>query len=293
MLNVKDAGKKSYNIMKISIAVPSYNHYKYIYACLKSIQDQDYDNYEVLISDGGSTDDSLKIIKDFCETDKRFTLVSQSDNGQADAIMKSFGFASGDIFCFLNSDDIYLTRDVFKCVASSFQSNKNVDIISFNGCYIDFKGKYIKQVNLRYHPLDSSANMKYRTAVLQPATFWKKEVYLSIPINTNYHFAFDAMFFYEAYSKFSWLDLSKSVAGHRLHGLNKSSQICPERINELAELERLKFGPLSYRVYYLRIISSFVAICTKIPFIGKIINKSIYFVVNSISFITFYRIPSI
>ena len=42
-------------MMKISVAVPSYNHGQYIYDCLKSIQDQDYDNYEVLISDGGST----------------------------------------------------------------------------------------------------------------------------------------------------------------------------------------------------------------------------------------------
>ena len=285
-------GRAVFN-MKISIAVPSYNHGKYIYYCLKSIQDQDYHDYEVLISEGGSTDDSLKIIKDFCKADNRFTLVSESDNGQADAIMKSFSFATGEIFCFLNSDDVYLTADVFTGVVSSFKGNKDADIISFTGCYIDRSGKYIKQVNLRYHPWDSTANMKYRTAVLQPATFWKKEVYISIPLNVHSHYTFDAMFFYEAYSKFSWLDKSKSVAGHRLHGLNKSSQICPERINELAELERLKFGSLSYRVHYLRIISGFVAICRKIPFIGKSINKSIYFVVNSISFLTFYRIPSI
>ena len=181
----------------------------------------------------------------------------------------------------------------FNSVASSFQSNQDADIISFTGCYIDRSGKYIKQVNLRYHPWDSSANMKYRTAVLQPATFWKKEVYISIPLNVHSHYTFDAMFFYEAYSKFSWLDLPQSVAGHRLHGVNKSSQICPERINELAELERLKFSSLSYRVIYLRGISGLVAIFTKIPFIGKKINKTIYYLVNSISFITFYRIPSI
>ena len=293
MLDVKAAGKISYNIMKISIAVPSYNHEKYIYDCLKSIQDQDYDNYEVLISDGGSTDQSLTIIKDFCVTDNRFTLASVSDDGQADAIMKSFSVATGEIFCFLNSDDVYLNKDVFNDVATSFLDNKDADIISFSGCYIDSNGKYIKQINLRYHPLDSTANMKHRTAVTQPATFWKREVYLSIPINIEYHFVFDAMFFYQAYSKFSWLDLPKPVAGHRLHGLNKSLQICSERISELAELERLKFGSLSFRVYYLKIISGLVATFGKIPFIGKTINRTIYYIVNSISFITFYRMPSI
>ena len=191
MLDVKAAGKISYNIMKISIAVPSYNHEKYIYDCLKSIQDQDYDNYEVLISDGGSTDQSLTIIKDFCVTDNRFTLASVGDDGQADAIMKSFSVATGEIFCFLNSDDVYLNKDVFNDVATSFLDNKDADIISFSGCYIDSNGKYIKQINLRYHPLDSTANMKHRTAVTQPATFWKREVYLSIPINIEYHFVFE------------------------------------------------------------------------------------------------------
>jgi len=279
--------------MKISIAVPSYNHEKYIYDCLKSIQDQDYDNYEVLISDGGSTDQSLTIIKDFCVTDNRFTLASVSDDGQADAIMKSFSVATGEIFCFLNSDDVYLNKDVFNDVATSFLNNKDADIISFSGCYIDSNGKYIKQINHRYHPFDTTSNMKHRTAVLQPATFWKREVYLSIPINIEYHFVFDAMFFYQAYSKFSWLDLPKSVAGHRLHGLNKSLKICSERINELAELERLKFGSLSFRVFYLKIISILIATFGNIPFIGKTINRTIYYIVNSVSFLTFYRLPSI
>jgi glycosyltransferase involved in cell wall biosynthesis len=279
--------------LKISIAVPSYNYGKYIYDCLKSIKDQNYNNYEVLISDGGSTDNSLAIINGFCESDKRFTLVSYSDTGQADAIMKAFSHASGDIFCFLNSDDVFLGVDVFSAVASAFLNYKVADIICFEGYYIDMKGNYIKKVRLRYHPLDSTSNMKYRTAVLQPATFWRKKVYKNIPIDTDRHYVFDAVFFYQAYMNYSWLDLTKPVAGHRLHGLNKSLQISATRINEISDFERLKFGAFSYRVYFIKIVSWLIKIANKIPFVGKIISKLIYYLVNSLSFITFYKMPSI
>ena len=200
---------------------------------------------------------------------------------------------NGDIYCFLNADDCFISNDVFRSVAASFKSYKDADIISFEGFYIDKGDNYIKKVRLRYHPLDNTANMKYRTAVLQPATFWKREVYLAIPLNTESHYVFDAIFFYQAYQQFSWLDLCKPVAGHRLHGLNKSLQICEERINELSEFERMKFGSLSPRVYYLKFLAILIRITNKIPFIGKRVCKLIYYFVNSLSFLSFYRFPSI
>ena len=86
-------------MMKISIAVPSYNYARYLRACLESIQQQDYEGFEVLIADGGSSDGSLEIINKFCDEDSRFKLVSTSDKGQADSIYKSFEYADGDVLC--------------------------------------------------------------------------------------------------------------------------------------------------------------------------------------------------
>jgi glycosyltransferase involved in cell wall biosynthesis len=280
--------------MKISIAVPSYNYGKYIGKCLQSIKDQVYTKYEVLLADGGSTDESLEIINEFCENDSRFTLVCTADNGQSDAIMKAFSFATGDIFCFLNSDDCYISKDVFSSVVSAFTNYENSDIISFEGYYIDKNDKYIKKINLRYHPFDSTSNIKYRSgAVLQPATFWRRIVSSTISLDTESHYVFDSKFFYQGYQIFSWLDLSKPVAGHRLHGLNKSLQIRPERIKELAEFEILKFGKFSFRVYYLESIAILIQFTDKIPVLGKYLSKLTYYLVNSISFLSFYRIPSI
>ena len=75
--------------MKISIAVPSFNYGLFIDKCLNSIISQHYINFEVLIADGGSTDRSLEIINYYCNIDNRFRLVSNFDNGQADAINKT------------------------------------------------------------------------------------------------------------------------------------------------------------------------------------------------------------
>jgi len=280
--------------MKISIAVPSFNYGKYIFKCLQSIKIQSYSKYEVLIADGGSTDESLGIISEFCENDSRFTLVSTADSGQSDAIMKAFSFATGDIFCFLNSDDCYISKDVFSSVVSAFINYENFHIISFEGYYIDKDDNYIKKVNLRYHPFDSTSNIKYRSgAILQPATFWRRIVSSTIALDLESHYVFDSIFFYQSYQKFSWLDLSKPVAGHRLHGLNKSLQINSQRIKELAGFEKLKFGKFSSRAYYLGSIAMLIKFTNQIPVIGKYVSKSIYFLVNSISFLTFYRIPGI
>ena len=279
--------------MKISIAVPSYNYASYLDACLCSILEQDYDNFEVLIADGGSTDGSLNIIKRFCDQDPRCRLVSTEDNGQADAVVKAFTNASGDIFCFLNADDFYLCRDALSSVVSAYNAYPNIDIVSFGGYYVDSVGRFIKPIHYRYHPLDSIALMKYRTAVLQPATFWKRTVQEALQIRRDFHYSFDSVFFYEAYGRFLWIELSKPIAGYRLHGINKSVQIIPARIFEIAKFEQLKFGALSLRPHYIRLIGSIVVILVKLPIVGKFLCRLIYKTVNAISFLTVYRLPGI
>ena len=279
--------------MKISIAVPSYNYSQYLESCLQSILEQDYKGFEVLIADGGSSDDSLNIIRRFCDQDQRFRLVSTDDNGQADAVDKALAMAVGDILCFLNADDCYVCRDALSRVVSAFENYSRADIVSFGGYYIDLEGKYIKPIRLRYHPLDSIALMKYRTAVVQPATFWRRHVQEKIRIRTDFHYVFDAAFFYEAYCSFSWVELLKPIAGYRLHDDNKSLQIIPKRIDELARFEQLKFGTMSYRVLYLKFVRFLVGNIKDIPIVGIYLCRFVYKIVNSLAFITYYRLPSI
>lgn len=279
--------------MKISIAVPSYNYAQYIDACLSSIKQQDYTNFEVLIADGGSNDGTLDTIRSYCAEDHRFRLVSQKDNGQADAIYRAFKSASGDVLCFLNADDCYLCRDALSSIVKAFSDNTQAGLVSFGGYYLDADGKRTKLINYRYHPLDSFHMMKYRTAVLQPATFWKKEVYLAIEWPRKFNFVFDVVFFYAAYQQFTWLEFSKPLAGYRLHGDNKSMSVRAARVIELAAFEKIKFGQNSIRAYYLNFIGNIIKLMDKLGSFGAKISKLIYLIVNSLAYITCYRLPSI
>ncbi|MGZ5441418.1 MAG: glycosyltransferase [Thermoanaerobaculia bacterium] len=279
--------------MRISIALPSYNYARFLEECLNSIQEQDYKDFEVLIADGGSTDASLEMIKRICKEDSRFRLISTEDNGQADAIAKALAQASGDVFGYLNADDCYLCRDAFSCVIQAFYAYPRVDLLSFGGYYLSARGQFIKRVRYRYHPLDSTALIRFRTAVLQPATFWKRIVHETIPIRTDFQYVFDAAFFYEAYTRFLWLELPKPIAGYRLHDSNKSVLGDSKRIFELARFERIKFGPRSLRSYYLSFVGMIVHVLGKMPVVGPLFRRSVYRIVNSLAFATVYRLPGI
>jgi len=279
--------------MKLTIVVPSFNYAQFLDACLTSIQQQDYANFEILIADGGSTDQSVEIIQGYCETDKRFKLVSTEDNGQADAIQKAFVHATGEVFGFLNADDTYLAKDSFAEIVRVFEHYTDIGLVSFGGYYIDAQGKWIKPINYRYHPFDGFHLMKYRTAVLQPATFWKREVYNEATWPANFNFVFDVVFFYRAFQQYSWLEMTKPIAGYRLHGDNKSMFVKSSRITELATFEELKFGQKSLRAKYLKGIAKLAAVFEGRGKIGIILNYWLYTVVNGVAFISCYRLPSI
>jgi glycosyltransferase involved in cell wall biosynthesis len=279
--------------MKLSIAVPSYNYAQFLEACLSSIQQQDHSDFEVLIADGGSRDGSLDIIRRYCDADGRFRLVSTDDKGQADAIRKAFAYASGDILCFLNADDCYLGNDVFSHVVEAFSANPETGLVSFGGYYLDAKGNRLKRIHYRYHPLDGFHWMRYRTAVLQPGTFWRAHVYDPASWPANFHFVFDVVFFYAAYQRYAWMEFAKPVAGYRLHGDNKSMSVKSKRISELAEFEDIKFGVGSYRARYLRIIGYFVEKAEGYGKVGETFSRGLYLLVNGLAFLSFYRMPGI
>jgi len=89
---------------RISIVTPSYNQGQYLAETIESILNQDYPNLELIIIDGGSTDDSVEVIKRY-ESHLAYW-VSEKDSGQSEAINKGLRRATGDLFNWINSDDI-------------------------------------------------------------------------------------------------------------------------------------------------------------------------------------------
>jgi glycosyltransferase involved in cell wall biosynthesis len=279
--------------MRFSIAVPSFNHARWLDANLDSLARQDHRDFEVLIADGGSTDGSLECIAKRVAADTRFRLVSTSDDGQADAIRRAFAQATGDALGFLNSDDCYIADDVLSSVARVLDTHPDAGLVSFTGRYLDADGRDTGPVKLRYHPLDSLANLRWRSSVLQPATFWRRSVWEAIGFDASFHYCFDALFFWEAWRRFGWIEDPKPVAGYRLHGANKSAGVRAVRIRELARFERIKFGRGSARARLLDAVAALVERADRWPVHGARVKRLTYLAINSLAFATAYRTPSI
>ena len=88
----------------ISVITPTKNQFRFIEETIISVLSQDYENIEYIIVDGGSTDGTQEIIRRY---DDSVTWISEPDQGQVDAINKGINMATGEILCYLNSDDLY------------------------------------------------------------------------------------------------------------------------------------------------------------------------------------------
>lgn len=128
-------------MFKFSIIVPVYNVEKYIKDCLNSLLKQSYKNYEVIIVNDGSPDNSEQIIKKFLK-DSRFKYFKKENGGLSDA--RNFGVqkAKGDYILFVDSDD-YINKNCLKFIDSELKKIKEVEIVKFNFTYVDENKKII------------------------------------------------------------------------------------------------------------------------------------------------------
>jgi glycosyltransferase involved in cell wall biosynthesis len=171
---------------RISIVTPSYNQGKFIEETIRSVLLQGYPNLEYMIVDGGSTDNSLEIIKKY---EKYLSYwVSEPDKGPTDAINKGWQRATGEIIAYLNSDDAYFPG-ALATVAEAFQQNPQAKAIYGKEFRINQEGLILAEYSVKEGSRLSLLNLN---ALPQPATFIKKILLDSIGgINCNFKYIFD------------------------------------------------------------------------------------------------------
>ena len=124
--------------MKISVITATYNREKSILRSIKSTKSQDYKNVELVMIDGGSSDETVELAKPYLT--KNDILISEKDKGIYDALNKGIENSTGEIISFLHSDDIFSDNNVLSMIASVFKEN-DVDLVYGDASF--FKGKNI------------------------------------------------------------------------------------------------------------------------------------------------------
>ena len=204
---------------KISIITPSYNQGQFIEETILSVIKQNYTNIEYLIVDGGSTDNTLEIIKKY---EHRITYwVIEKDNGQSDAINKGFKKATGDIICWINSDDI-LMPNALKTIANYFNNNKDVGLANGYTLRIDQNSNILYNHFILKQKHFYARNGLYYLA--QPSMFWRKGILDEIGlIREDFHAQMDKEFLIRVFQKGIKIGrINKILAAIRIHEDSKT-----------------------------------------------------------------------
>jgi glycosyltransferase involved in cell wall biosynthesis len=230
--------------MKISIVTPSYNQSEFLESCIRSIINQNYDDTEYIVMDGGSDDGSVDIIQKY-EGQIDFWR-SEPDEGQPAAIEEGFQRATGDILCWVNSDDVLLPG-ALSAVAQAFEEHPQYGIVAGNSYRIDREGMVLtRQISI---PVTFEALLLWWGAsTVQPAYFWRRDLYEQVGgIDTSIRMPFDHELFLRMAHRSRVCAIDKFLAALREHDETKTATLGDIRAREHEELRR-KYGYYDYNL---------------------------------------------
>jgi len=207
--------------LKISTIVPNLNNGHFLDQNLRSIINQNYSNLEIIVIDGGSTDNSIDIIKKY--EDKLHYWISEPDSGQSEAINKGLKVATGDIINWLNSDD-YLEDGALTQIADIFQKT-NANVVCGRSNIVQ-DNKILKNTNGTDIYINNLAKTIGWARIDQPETYFRGHVLKSIkPLNKNLHFNMDKDLWIRYLTKFGLESVIKTediFVNFRLHANSKT-----------------------------------------------------------------------
>jgi glycosyltransferase involved in cell wall biosynthesis len=202
-----------------SLVVPNLNGGRFLPDCLESILDQRAENLELIVVDGGSTDCSADVLGRF--KDRIDVLIVEQDRGQADAIMKGAAIARGELFNWINSDDVLL-EGALEAVANAIGS---ADCLAGAVQEMDEAGTPMRVVLQRRLTAEAILRHPWRgSSYHQPGVWLRRNRFLDCGgLNRNLHFAFDREMMIRYLSAGSTVKIvDRPLAGFRLHADSKT-----------------------------------------------------------------------
>lgn len=203
------------NIPKISIVTPSYNQGRFLEKTILSVLEQKYPNLEYIIVDGGSSDNSVDIIKKY--ESRIHYWVSEKDNGQTHAINKGLKVATGDIIGWINSDDLYV-GGTFRRVAREIMKDDGWILIHGDRIIIDENGNVS---GWSKHGIFDPATRIFN--VCSETAFWNSKKVGKVQLTDSLQFAMDLDFFSRLYKLGRFKKINRFMGMFRCYNDNKSS----------------------------------------------------------------------
>ena len=197
----------------VSIVTPSFNQGCFIEETVLSVKNQTYPRIEHIVIDGGSTDNSVDIIKK-CEEWLTYW-VSEPDKGQSHAINKGWRIARGEILAYLNSDDMY-TPAAVETAVNYLLANPDIGMVYGDGDFINGSGEVTE--HYRAGALDLKRLLCSYNHIPQPTVFFRREVLDAVGyLDEELHLAMDLDYWIRISSRFKAGRVPETLAIMRLH----------------------------------------------------------------------------
>lgn len=225
---------------RITIITPSFNQGRFIERTIKSVLEQGYPNLEYIVVDGGSTDETVSILRRY---EGRLKWTSGKDEGQSDAINKGIKAASGDIVAYLNSDDVY-EPGALPRVAHYFTANPGATWLTGRCRIIDEEDREMRGFITAYKNFllnHYGYNILLVTnCISQPATFLRRSVFDEFGLfDVNRHRVMDYEYWLRIGKKHPPGILKDYLAAFRVYRASKTSSAFQDTFREELEAARI------------------------------------------------------
>jgi len=230
------------SLPRLSIVIPSFNQGDFIERTIVSILSQDYPALELILMDGGSTDETMTVVEQYRD---RFAIVKhENDAGQADAIARGFAMSTGEIMTWLNSDDTYLPGTLRR-VGEFFRDNPKAAFAYGDYQLIDANDALI--VEKRQPDFDIGIVKYAFLTVPQMSAFWRRDLYLqSGGVDPGFRFAMDYDLFVKLGSLSPAAHLPFPIGRFRIHPASKTTNLESVRQHEDRKIQDrvCKYSPI-------------------------------------------------
>jgi glycosyltransferase involved in cell wall biosynthesis len=223
-----------YSLPLVTIVTPSFNQAPFLRAAVESVLAQDYPAVEYLVMDGGSTDGSVDILKEFTG---RLTWESGRDAGQADALAKGFARARGAILGWLNADDLMFPGALTQ-VAAHLRAHPDVALVYGDAVYVDVEGRALMPAR-QVRPFDLKRLRYWSDYIVQPSAFFRRAAYEEVGgLDTSLHWALDYDLWLKLGARHRVDYLRRVWSGYRIQGDSKTVTGSFKRIAEVEAMAR-------------------------------------------------------